>query len=86
MKFTICPVTTKKYSDDGTVQNVSSDNVKIDTRLTVIREVHARWINELFVYLKGRPDDIRKGFEKSGITDACRSDFTVDDNPFADLV
>ena len=65
---------------------VSSDNVKIDTRFTVIREVHARWINELFVYLKGRPDDIRKGFEKSGITDACRSDLTVDDNPFADLV
>ena len=60
--------------------------MKVDTRLTVIREVHARWINELFVCLKGRPDDIRKGFEKSGITDACRSDFKVDDNPFADLV
>ena len=26
------------------------------------------------------------GFEKSGITHARRSDFTVDDNPFADLV
>lgn len=65
---------------------VSSENVKVDTRLTVIREVHARWINELLVYLEGRPDDIRKGLEKSGITYACRSDFTVDDNPFADLV
>ena len=63
---------------------VSSDNVKVDTRLTVIREVQARWINELFVYLKGMPDDIRKGFEKSG--KPCRSDLTVDDNPFADLV
>ena len=65
---------------------VSSENVKVDTRLTVIREVHARWINELLVYLEGRPDDIRKGLEQSGITYACRSDFTVDDNPFADLV
>ena len=65
---------------------VSSDNVKVDTRLTVIREVHACWINELFAYVKGRPDDIRKGFEKLGITDACRTDFTVDDNPFADLL
>ena len=65
---------------------VSSDYVKVDTRLTVIREVPARWINELFVYLKGMPDDIRKGLEKSSITYACRSDFTVDDNPFADLV
>ena len=57
--------------------------MKVDTRLTVIREAHARWINELFVYLKGR-----KGFEKSGITqtDACRSDFTVDENPWAYLV
>ena len=36
--------------------------------------------------VKGRPDYIRKGFEKLGITDACRSDFTLDDNPFADLV
>ena len=65
---------------------VSLDNVKVVTRLTVIREEHARWINELFVHLVGRPDDIRNGFEKSGITDACRSDFTVDENPFADLV
>ena len=65
---------------------VSSENVKVDTRLTVIREVHARWINELLVYLEGRPDDIRKCLEKSGITYACRSDFTVNDNPFADLV
>ena len=65
---------------------VSSDNVKVDTRLTVIREVHARWIHELFLYLKGRPDDVRKGFEKSGITDACRPDFELDENPFADLL
>ena len=65
---------------------VSSDNVKVDTRLTVIREVHACWINQIFAYLKGRPDNIRKGFEKLGITDACKTDFTVDDNPFADLL
>ena len=65
---------------------VSSNNVEVDARLTVIREVHACWINELFAYVKGRPDDIRKGFEKLGITDACRTDFTVDDNPFADLL
>ena len=42
---------------------VSSDNMKIDTCLTEIREVHARWINELFVYLKGRPDDIGKALK-----------------------
>ena len=67
-------------------RGVSSDNVQVDTRLTVIREVHARWINELVTYLKGRPEDIKKGFEKAGITAACRMDFTVEDNPFADLV
>ena len=65
---------------------VSSDNVKVDTRLTVIREVHAHWFNELFVHLEERPDDVTKGLEKSGVTYACRSDFTVDDNPFADIV
>jgi hypothetical protein len=54
--------------------------VKVDIRLTVIREVHACWINDIFAYLKGRKDDIRKGLEKLGITDACRTDFTVDDN------
>ena len=45
-----------KYVNRG----VSSDNVQVDTRLTVIREVHARWINELVTYLKGRPQDIKK--------------------------
>ena len=65
---------------------VSSDNVKVDTRLTVIREVQACWINEIFAYLKERPDGISRGFEKLGITDACRTDFTVDDNPFEDLL
>jgi hypothetical protein len=55
--------------------------VKVDTRLTVNREVHACWINEIFAYLKEKQDDIRKGLEKLGITDACRTDFTVDDNP-----
>ena len=52
----------------------------------MIREVHACWINEIFAYVKGRPDDIRKGFEKLGITDSYRTDSTVDDNPFADLL
>ena len=60
--------------------------MEVDARLTVIREVHACWINELFAYVKGRPDDIRKGFEKLGITDSYRTDSTVDDNPFADLL
>ena len=36
------------------------------------------------MFSKGRPDDVRKGFEKSSITDACRSDFELDENPFAD--
>ena len=39
-----------KYVNRG----VSSDNVQVDTRLTVIREVHARSINELVTYLKER--------------------------------
>ena len=68
------------------LDNTCADNVKVDTRLTVIREVHARWINELLTYLKDRPDDIKKGFEKAGITAACRADFVVDENPFSDLV
>ena len=53
---------------------VSSGNMNVDTCLTVIREVHNRWINELFLYLKGRPDDIRKGLVKSRIPHARRSD------------
>jgi hypothetical protein len=61
--------------------------VEVDTGLTVILEVHAcNWINEISAYLKGRPNDIRKGLVKLGATDACRTDFTVDDNPFADLL
>ena len=71
-----------KYVNRG----VSSDNVQVDTRLTVIREVHARWINELVTYLKGRPEDIKKRWLMVPITAACRMDFTVEDNPFADLV
>ncbi len=32
-------------------RGVNLDNVQVDTRITVIREVHARWINELVTYL-----------------------------------
>ena len=103
MKFTICPVTTNKYSDDGTVQNdgytkvIFSPSIRWFSLLTLIISYHTPFTYSFIMTphhslsaqwrsLKGRPDDIRKGLEKSGITYACRSDFTVDDNPFVDLV
>ena len=52
----------------------------------MIREVHARSINELVTYLKERPEDIKKRWYQVPITAACRMDFTVEENPFADLV
>ena len=49
-------------------------------------------MNELVTYLKGRPNDMKKSFEKAGttMTAACskRLDFTMGDNSLllADLV
>ena len=46
---------------------------------------HSINVTVLESVVRAWPDDIRKGFEKSSLTDACRSDFTVDYNQFAGL-
>ena len=77
------------YADNIVTQmaaGVSTENVKVDTRLTIIREVHSRRICRLYDDLKERKDDIKRGFAKSGITEAVATDFNVEVNPFADLV
>jgi hypothetical protein len=77
------------YADNILCQmgsGVSVENVKVDTRLTIIREVHARWICRLYDDLKERKEDIKRGFVKSGITEAVATDFNDEVNPFADLV
>ena len=58
---------------------------QLDNTCAGLRCMHVGSMN-FFAYLKDRPDDIKKDFEKAAITAARRADFVVDENPFSDLV
>ena len=64
---------------------VSPADVKISLRLTRIKELHAKWIYELYEHMKERPEIITNGFEAAGINEAfvnARAYVTRVDNPF----
>ena len=60
------------------------DNVKIDTRMSVLKESGVKWLMSLFHYIKSYPDIIVNGFVKAGITDPLPNHASVieSDDPF----
>ena len=44
----------------------------IDLRLSVMKPLGAKWIIELYDYLKGKPDVIKNGFKEAGILDCVK--------------
>ena len=42
---------------------------QVDLRLNVVKPLGAKWMVELFDYIKSKPDVIFNGFKKSGIFD-----------------
>ena len=55
-------------------------SIDVNTKLSVMKPIHARWLVGLYDHLQNKPEVIRKGFEMAGIVAA------VTDDPFEDLV
>ena len=66
------------------------DEVRVDVKMTVIKEVGARWLVSLYDYLLNNPDICSNGFAKAGITlaianpDNISSLPTIATDPFID--
>ena len=59
-------------------------DVKVNTTLSVMKPIHARWIIGLYDHLRNSQEVIIKGFETAGISEAIRLELDPDD-PFSDL-
>ena len=79
----------RRQLEDGT----EPENVKVDTKLSVIKTPSAKWLVSMYDYLRSKPEITIHGFKKAGITQAIEEgpDKVVslepesDDDPFADL-
>ena len=80
----------KKFSDyakkitDELEKGTDVYKIDVNTTLTVMKPVHAKWVIGLYDHLRNSSDIITKGFEKAGITEAIESELDLED-PFADL-
>ena len=44
----------------------------IDLRLSVMKPLGAKWLIELYDYIKSKPDTIKNGFKEAGILDCVK--------------
>ena len=47
-------------------------DVKVSLKLSDLKPLHAKWIVEMYGYLKQQKESVVKGFEKAGILEAAR--------------
>ena len=60
-------------------------DVEVSLNLSEIKPLHAKWIYEMYEYLRGRSDLVLNGFESAGITEAVEKSnevFERIENPF----
>ena len=82
----------EKYNMWHTVQVAKQLNegkapadVEVSLNLSEIKPLHAKWIYEMYEYLRGRSDLVLNGFESAGITEAVEKSnevFERIENPF----
>lgn len=76
------------YADqvaDQLAKGKAPADVDVSVNLTVIKPLHAKWITQMYDYLKGRKDLIFNGFRSAGITEAVQKAnevFQRIENPF----
>ena len=70
----------RKQLDGG----VAPCDVKINLKLSKLKPMHAEWLVKLYNDMQGRPELIKKGFDKAGITAALSMDYLMTENPFDD--
>ena len=66
------------------------EDIKVDTRLSVMKPLGARWITSACDYIRSESGIVRGGFLEAGIVDAldqneANSEGHSDDDPFEDL-
>ena len=64
------------YADRVTEQlrrGVAPGDVKVSMKLSDLKPLHARWIVEMFDYLKQQNESIVNGLDKAGNTEAVKS-------------
>ena len=64
------------------------EDVKIDTRLSIMKPLSAKWIISAYDYLRSESRIVRGGFVEAGIVEALEQDKTedhMDEDPFQDL-
>ena len=68
----------------------SPDSVKVDLKMSVIKEVGARWLVSLYDYFLSNPSRVRNGFIQAGIVEAISNpekinEITQGSDPFSEL-
>ena len=59
--------------------------IDVNTKVSVMKPIHTRWLVGLYDHLRNKPEVIRKGFEMAGIVEAVTKELEPED-PFEDLV
>ena len=63
----------------------ASADVKVSLNLSKIKPLHAKWVYEMYEYLRRRSDLVLNGFESVGITEVVEKSnevFEIIENPF----
>ena len=61
--------------------------VDVKTTLTVMKQIHARWLIGLYDYLRNNSDSHKKRFKLAGIDEALDAEFEIEpEDPFHDLL
>ena len=61
------------HSKEIVLVRVAPGNVKVSLKMSNLKPLHARWIVEIYDYLKQETGSILNGFDKAGITEAVKS-------------
>ena len=54
-------------------RGAAAGDEKVSMKMSDLKPLHARWIVEMFDYLKQQNESIVNGFDKAGITEAVKS-------------
>lgn len=52
--------------------------VKVETRISIIKPLHAQWVTKFYDYIRSRPEIVRHGWEKSLITENIHKKIELD--------
>ena len=66
--------------------SVAPCEVKINLKLSKLKPMHADWLFQLYNDMQSRPELIKKGFDKAGITAASSMGYLMDEIPSMKMI